>query len=149
MITSCFDPALPLSPSTPTASDIRTNSLILTWLAPEFNGGIPLRDYELQIKNITGNVFQWLMFTTQLSVEVKNLLAGVRYSFRVAARNELGRGRWSAETPFILMRVEGLFNVALFFHEFLSKLPTFGWSLPLYVFELFLNFPLIVVKICR
>lgn len=100
--------ALPLSPSTPTASDIRTNSLRLTWLAPEYNGGIPLKDYELQIKNKTSNVFRLLMFSTRSSIEVKRLLAGVEYSFRVAARNELGRGRWSAATRFILMKVEGM-----------------------------------------
>ena len=100
--------ALPFSPSTPTASEIRTNSLRLTWLAPEYNGGIPLKDYELQIKNETANTFKSLLFTTQLSVEVKNLLAGVKYSFRVGARNELGTGRWSPQTPFIQMKIEGL-----------------------------------------
>ncbi|XP_065066493.1 protein sidekick-2-like isoform X2 [Rhopilema esculentum] len=98
--------SLPLSPSTPTASNIGTNSLTLSWLAPEDNGGIQLKDYELQIKNETGNVFKTIKIVTQLSVQLTNLLAGVKYAFRVAARNELGRGRWSDETTWIPMRIE-------------------------------------------
>ena len=106
----CFILALPLSPSTPLASEISTNTLTLSWLAPEFNGGIVLKDYELQMKNETGNVFVTIMFTTQLRVQVRNLLAGMKYSFRVAARNELGRGRWSGDTLWIPMKILGMYQ---------------------------------------
>ena len=106
----CFILALPLSPSTPLASEISTNTLTLTWLAPEFNGGIVLKDYELQMKNETGNVFVTIMFTTQLRVQIRNLLAGMKYSFRVAARNELGRGRWSGDTLWIPMKILGMYQ---------------------------------------
>ena len=69
-----------------------------------------MKDYELQMKNKTGNVFVTIMFTTQLRVQIRNLLAGMRYSFRVAARNELGRGRWSGDTPWIRMNVLGMYQ---------------------------------------
>ncbi len=99
--------ALPLSPSTPVATEIATYSLRLTWFAPEYDGGIPLTNYELHIKNKTTNKFMFLMYTKLTSVVISNLQAGMEYSFRVAGRNNIGRGWWSGESAWIPMKILG------------------------------------------
>eukprot|EP00794_Sanderia_malayensis_P008937 gene8937-9890_t len=96
---------LPLSPSAPVASEIGTTSLRLTWYAPEADGGSPLIDYELQIKNETSVVYKHLLYTVQRTVVVTGLQAGKKYKFRVAARNTLGTGRWSGETALVPLQI--------------------------------------------
>ncbi len=122
-----FVSALPFSPSTPVPSEIATYSLRLTWYAPEYDGGTPLTNYELQLKNQTMTSFQFLMFTKLTSVVISGLQAGKKYAFRVAARNALGRGRWSGDTGLIPMKILGTISIAFSVMLFLFILVEFRY----------------------
>ncbi len=72
-------------------------SVTLAWTAPAFDGGAPITDYLVQYLPEGG---QWTTVeetvSTDPQIAVTGLVNGVRYSFRVAAVNAMGTGRWAA-----------------------------------------------------
>jgi len=70
----------------------------ITWLRPSSNGGAAIRDYVLHRSADGGRTWKAIRdgVGTTRAVTVKGLASGHRYTFRLAARNRVGRGAWSA-----------------------------------------------------
>jgi len=65
----------------------------LTWMAPLFNGGAPITEYEYRYKLASASSFGgWMSAMTALTVEVKPLTPLMEYDFEVRARNSVGPG---------------------------------------------------------
>ena len=65
---------------------------MLTWEAPEFNGGAPITAYEYRYMPEDGSWTGWQDVGLVFTEEVSDLTPAVRYMFEVAARNSRGRG---------------------------------------------------------
>jgi hypothetical protein len=69
----------------------------LTWLKPRWNGGAVIKDYVVQRSRNGGRT--WIRVRDGVSrtraVTVTGLVSGHRYTFRVSAKNRVGRGAWS------------------------------------------------------
>jgi subtilisin family serine protease len=70
----------------------------LTWTAPSSNGGAAITDYVIQ--RSTNGGATWVTVADGISIArsatVRDLTNGQLYHFRVAARNRIGTGSWSA-----------------------------------------------------
>ena len=76
------------------------SSVTLAWSAPTFDGGAPLTDYLVQYLPDGGQLPSLEeSVSTATQVAVTGLVNGEKYSFRVAAVNAMGTGRWSARVP--------------------------------------------------
>ncbi len=77
--------------------------VILTWTAPESNGGASITDYVVQYKAESAEGEAWTTFpdgeSTLPSTIVTGLTSGTRYVFRVAASNSNGSGLYSRISP--------------------------------------------------
>ncbi|OON23516.1 fibronectin type III domain protein [Opisthorchis viverrini] len=78
-------------------SDITDSSLTLKWQPPLEDGGLPLKRYQLEIKDV-GHPAGWVPLTSVpenvLSYVVSGLQPGFAYRFRVRAVNDEGPGEW-------------------------------------------------------
>ncbi|KAL7882190.1 hypothetical protein AOLI_G00090390, partial [Acnodon oligacanthus] len=87
----------PSKPSTPEASDITKDSMILSWNAPDSDGGTEIIGYHLEKRDKDG--VRWTKCNrqklTDLHFKVTGLSEGHFYEFRVAAENEAGVGELS------------------------------------------------------
>jgi hypothetical protein len=76
----------------------RARAALVTWSRPADNGGRPIVDYVIQVSTSGGR--SWTTVADGRSRDttalVEDLRAGRRHLVRVAARNDVGRGRWSA-----------------------------------------------------
>lgn len=94
-------PATPLAPDSPAAA-FGNSSVVVSWSAPD-SGGKALSKFVVQ--KSTDQVHWTSAGSTKgsaSSLRVKKLKNGVTYWFRVAAKNKVGTGPWSAavsETP--------------------------------------------------
>jgi hypothetical protein len=75
------------------------------WQPPQSNGGLSITAYTIEVSSNAGS--SWSLFAEVPGTEnqniINNLTDGIRYSFRVAAKNILGQGAYSPtihETPF-------------------------------------------------
>jgi predicted phage tail protein len=79
---------------------------IITWNAPDSDGGTPIIDYVVQFR-IEANS-QWTTFSDGVSnatsATITGLTNGVGYEFRVAATNSLGQSRYSSNSPIVKPR---------------------------------------------
>jgi uncharacterized repeat protein (TIGR02543 family) len=89
------------APALPTGLTVTTTTLTtasLSWTDPTDNGGATISGYVLQFKKLSALV--WSTYSgnefTGRSVIVRNLEPFTSYSFKVAASNEAGAGRYSA-----------------------------------------------------
>jgi hypothetical protein len=87
----------PSWPRKPAASAAH-RAVRVTWLRPSSTGGAAVSDYVVQRSANGGRTWKAVRdgVGTRRAVTVKGLASGQRYSFRVAARNRVGRGAWSA-----------------------------------------------------
>uniref|UniRef100_A0A3B4AC97 Titin n=1 Tax=Periophthalmus magnuspinnatus TaxID=409849 RepID=A0A3B4AC97_9GOBI len=97
------DPYLP--PEAPKAlevSDIKKDSMLLTWEAPSEDGGSPITGYIIEKHDKEG--VRWTRCNratvTDLTFRVTGLLESHIYEFRVAAENAIGVGEASSPTVF-------------------------------------------------
>ena len=82
---------------TPTAGDAQVS---LTWLAPSYNGGSVLTDYDIEYA-VSPPGTSWTSFShtgTATSATVTGLTNGTAYIFRVAAVNAVGTSAWSSSS---------------------------------------------------
>ncbi len=79
------------------AAAVRSGQVRLSWSAPGSTGGSPITDYAIQRSR---NGTTWTTIgdgvSTARAFKVTRLANGTPYRFRVAARNALGLGPWSA-----------------------------------------------------
>jgi hypothetical protein len=70
----------------------------LTWLRPRWNGGATITDYVVQRSPDGGRTWRRVRdgVSARRAATVTGLTSGHRYSFRVSAKNRVGRGPWSA-----------------------------------------------------
>jgi hypothetical protein len=69
----------------------------LTWLRPRWNGGAVIRDYVVQRSADGGQTWRRVRDGVRIrrTATVSGLVRGHLYSFRVSAKNRVGRGPWS------------------------------------------------------
>ncbi|CAH8650314.1 unnamed protein product [Schistosoma haematobium] len=78
-------------------SDLTDSSLKLTWLPPEDNGGLPVKRYYIEMKDV-GNPAGWIplgiVSADSTSYLVSGLQQGFAYRFRVRVANDEGLSDW-------------------------------------------------------
>ena len=86
-----------LSAAVAPAGGVGSGMVKLTWNAPTSTGGTPVTDYVLQRSR---NGTKWTTVRDGVSIRRSHLVARLTndspYRFRVAARNRVGTGQWSA-----------------------------------------------------
>jgi hypothetical protein len=99
----------PTVPSAPTnVFGISGNaSTQITWAAPTLAGGVPIADYAIQYSTNGGKT--WTTFRDSVSTNrvttVSRLINGKPYIFRVAAKNAVGIGAFSAPSSVVVPHV--------------------------------------------
>ena len=75
--------------------EMRKDSASLTWKEPESDGGTPVTGYH--VERMSKGSARWLKITKapvpELKYEVKDLVEGTEYQFRVFAENKVGPGK--------------------------------------------------------
>jgi hypothetical protein len=78
------------------SAGVGSRQVKLTWNAPGSSGGTNVTDYVIQRST---NGIAWTTVRDGVSTTRSDLVAGltngIRYRFRVAARNVVGQGSWS------------------------------------------------------
>ncbi|KAG5900612.1 hypothetical protein JTB14_017464 [Gonioctena quinquepunctata] len=69
------------------------NSIAIKWQEPDYNGGAPVLDYEVEMTSGTTQTIVHKSKETECTVT--NLSPGCDYSFLVRAVNRIGPGQWS------------------------------------------------------
>lgn len=86
---------MPSAPRPPTnVSGMEKDSLILSWLEPEKDGGSKIQDYVVEYKETTAKDWTYVGTTegSQTFIRVKKLKRTSKYIFKICARNEAGVG---------------------------------------------------------
>ena len=68
---------------------INSDSLTITWYPSEKNGGSPIIDYSVEIKQ-EGKKWKHVATATKTSAKIEKLTINTTYQFRICARNEIG-----------------------------------------------------------
>ncbi|KAL7882191.1 hypothetical protein AOLI_G00090400, partial [Acnodon oligacanthus] len=93
---------LPDAPKGIEVSNVKKNSMVLSWEAPTSDGGTPLTGYVIEKHDKEG--VRWTRCNrqtiTDLTFKVTGLLEAHLYEFRVAAENAVGVGEPSSATVF-------------------------------------------------
>ncbi len=84
----------PGRPSAPTVTASTSNSLSLTWTAPD-NIGPALSDYDAQYRAGGGAFTGWAHNGTGTATTITGLVTGTAYEVQVRASNDEGTGEWS------------------------------------------------------
>ena len=88
----------PLKPDKPTVSRVSSNSVSVTWTAPDNTGRPPILHYQYQYKKNTEPAWSGATYTTSgpvTNVTIGTLDAGTSYDVQVRAINDEGPGPWS------------------------------------------------------
>jgi titin len=90
---------VPNAPTNVRAVADNTTGIDVSWTAPAFNGGSVITDYVVEYATENSD---YVVFSdgpgTSTSTKVTGLTQGVEYTFRIAARNIVGQGAYSAES---------------------------------------------------
>ncbi len=85
---------IPGAPSIPDVSDIEHDCCVLTWRAPEVDGGTPITGYYVERSMVRAN--RWIRVTRkpveETTTKVTDLIEDNEYQFRVMAENKVGQG---------------------------------------------------------
>lgn len=86
---------VPGMPGTPLPSNIKDTSILLSWKAPESDGGAPITDYIIEHKSSV--LFRWTPIPKEATTTPEYLVTGLTdnetYEFRVIAVNKAGPGK--------------------------------------------------------
>lgn len=95
-ITERPDPPIDVQATNPTSQ-----SITVTWKAPEYDGGLPIKGYLLEKIEKDGDRFEPCFDSLEpgFSYTVKGLTEGKEYQFRVRAENAAGVSEPSRSTP--------------------------------------------------
>uniref|UniRef100_H2YLE9 Titin n=1 Tax=Ciona savignyi TaxID=51511 RepID=H2YLE9_CIOSA len=78
---------------------VSRNCITLKWHAPEDNGGMPVKKYYLEKRDMSMRAWLSVGSTDKFSMDVTNVLEGATYSFRISAENDLGKGPLTESIP--------------------------------------------------
>uniref|UniRef100_H2YFD0 Titin n=1 Tax=Ciona savignyi TaxID=51511 RepID=H2YFD0_CIOSA len=84
-------------------SGVTADSLVLSWSAPEADGGAAINNYIVDMRETSGDATEWRMIsgsTARNSLKVTRLRPGMEYAFRIRAENRFGIGH-GLESPSI------------------------------------------------
>uniref|UniRef100_A0A182LZ72 Fibronectin type-III domain-containing protein n=1 Tax=Anopheles culicifacies TaxID=139723 RepID=A0A182LZ72_9DIPT len=81
------------SPPTPYAA-------CLGWEKPDYNGGSPVLEYEMEVETVSTKVRSAVYRGKEMFCVAKDLLPGEQYTVQVRALNRIGAGPWSEEFTF-------------------------------------------------
>ena len=107
----------PGPPSAPEVSDITKNSCVLTWEAPDSDGGTPITGY--YIERCSGTSTRWININPRNPVpdttyKQTDLIEGTEYQYRVIAENKVGPGKpGPASKPFTAKDPFGIYYKVL------------------------------------
>jgi len=88
----------PDAPTGVTATADNKGGIDVRWTPPNFNGGNPITGYVVEYAIENGDYVPFGGLVTGTLVNVTGLAKGVEYTFRVAAKNIVGQGAYSAES---------------------------------------------------
>lgn len=122
----------PLAPRSITSSEVSATSLTLSWLLPSSNGGLPITDYKVEVSSNGGSVWTTIEddVSTNLAVDVSNLLKNRSYLFRVSALNSAGLGLTSDEVTVKTLATTPSSPLSLEATDLQSNSVVLGWSAP-------------------
>lgn len=90
------EPVVPGSPPIPyLANQPGPYAFVLRWDKPDYNGGAPIINYEVEAEELFGENNKQIYSTKEMYCVVKDLIPGQQYKVRVRALNRIGIGRWS------------------------------------------------------
>jgi len=91
-----FVPDVPGIPTSLSGSPVN-QGVLLSWVAPVFDGGSSVTDYSIQYSSNSGSTYSTFSdgTSTLTSTTVTGLTNGTSYLFRVAAINEVGTGLYT------------------------------------------------------
>jgi titin len=72
--------------------EISRDYVILSWEAPESDGGAPITGYNVEKCDMASGKFVPAGSADSTTYKVKRLFEGAEYNFRVAAENRIGQG---------------------------------------------------------
>ena len=80
-------------------SAVSKNVITLKWHAPEDTGGLPIKAYHLEKRDMTMRAWLSVGSTDKFSKDVTNVLENSTYSFRICAENEMGKSDFVETIP--------------------------------------------------
>lgn len=95
----------PGAPSAVTATP-KNAAVALTWKAPTNTGNSPITGYSVQYSSNGGTTWRTAPAVTKTSTTISGLTNGTRYVFRVAAKNVIGTGPYTAKTAPVIPRAD-------------------------------------------
>jgi predicted phage tail protein len=73
----------------------KSNSITIRWCQPDYNGGAPVMEYEVEMASPPDHVRNLVCKTKETECTAVNLSPGCEYIFFVRAVNRIGPGQWS------------------------------------------------------
>jgi titin len=124
--------AAPNVPRSLSSSAITSTSLTLSWLLPSSNGGSAITDYRVEVSSNGGLVWSTIDdgVSSNLAVDVSNLLKNKSYMFRVSAVNSVGVGSVSDVFTVSTLATVPSVPLALITSDLQSNSVVLGWSAP-------------------
>jgi len=97
---------VPGIPSVPKIEDITKESCVLSWRAPESDGGTPIIGY--YVERTTAGTSRWLRMTKEpvsdLKYNAADLIEDTQYEFRIVAVNKAGESEPSPKSVSVLAK---------------------------------------------
>uniref|UniRef100_A0AAG5CX22 Fibronectin type-III domain-containing protein n=1 Tax=Anopheles atroparvus TaxID=41427 RepID=A0AAG5CX22_ANOAO len=95
------DPVTPGQPQKPFCKSPPTPyAACLAWDKPDYNGGSPVLEYEMEMETVGTKVRSAVYKGKELFCVAKDLQPGEKYTVQVRALNRIGAGPWSEEFTF-------------------------------------------------
>ena len=104
----------------PDVADVTKESCVLTWEAPEKDGGTPVIGYHME--RCTGGSSRWIRQTKDLipdtTFDVEDLIEDNTYEFRMVAVNKVGEGPPGPKSASITAKDPwGAYTCSVLFHQ--------------------------------
>lgn len=107
-ISACSEPCLvttdPITPGQPQKPFCKSSptpyAACLAWDKPDYNGGSPVLEYEMEMETVGTKVRSAVYKGKDLFCVAKDLQPGEQYTVQVRALNRIGAGPWSEEFVF-------------------------------------------------
>lgn len=101
LLTVTTEAVVPDAPSPPfCANPPGPYAAVLRWEGPEYNGGAPVTEYEVEVASELSSERRLVFKGKDTVCVVKSLLPGEHYKVQLRALNRIGAGAWSDEYTF-------------------------------------------------